>query len=117
MFRIFTKIFDPRWKAFQKRVKALEKADGPYVEKNTEEGYTIFIINRGEQLFYKDRNGAVIVEISLSGQWMDADSIKAWDGCFKMTKKQKSLAINRICRFFAKYCGFTVEVMSGGTDR
>lgn len=80
---------------------------GTYVEINSE-GYLIVIICRGEQLLYTDENGALILEISIPGKWVDTNSIGKWDEVRRVSELQRVVVFERIKRYFQKFQGFDV---------
>lgn len=104
------RMFNPRWHLLKKEI-ALQHA-GPYVEKNSA-GYTIAIICRGEQLLYTDENGALVLEISINGKWVDAASITKWNEIGQVTKGQRLMVIERVKKYFETSQGFSIKVIIG----
>ena len=110
MISALLRMLNPRWHLI--KCEVARQHTGPYVEKNVI-GYTIAIICRGEQLLYADMNGSLIVEISIPGKWIDADSIRKWDETRNVSDVQRSMVVDRIKEYFTKIHEVGVDVING----
>lgn len=104
------RIFFPRWYILKEEVA--RQHTGPYAERNSA-GYTVAIICRGEQLLYTDENGALVLEISIPGKWVDAASIKKWDEVGNVSEDQRSMIIERVQKYFETVQGFSIKIING----
>lgn len=103
------RMLNPRWHLIKAEV-ARHHA-GPYVEENVL-GYSIAIIYRGEQLLYTDSNGALIVEISVPGKWVDAASIRKWNEIQRVSAVQRKMILNRIEEYFKNTQKLSIDVIN-----
>lgn len=88
-------------------------APGPGTE--TTADYSIRIVDRGEQLSYIDTaRGEVVVEISIPGNWIDADSIRQWDRARAVDDADKPLILERIVNFWKRPTGIEPRVIHAG---
>jgi hypothetical protein len=94
--------------------KPVPRTDHGSREEVEREGYSIRIINRGEQLSYIDATlGEVVAEIFIPSAWIDADSIKLWDGERPVTGEQRAVILERIARFWPTRCDTPLRVIHG----
>src|SRR5262245_49202349 len=69
-----------------------------------EEGnkYGIYIVDRGELLFYQENEKALFVEISARYALINPDTINGWDNGHKITAAETPALVERIQYFYKK---------------
>jgi hypothetical protein len=97
-------LIDPRWWCLKK--KFILKFSGEFSEINNENGYVIAIVTRGEQLLYEDVIGAVTLNISLSGCWVQKPL--EYELC---SAERIALILNRVESYFENYQGISVQAI------
>lgn len=109
MKKITEMTYDPA--ALGQRVPRRDHGSRETVERD---GYSIQIINRGEQLSYIDAAlGGVVAEIFIPDNWIDADSIKLWDDERPVTDDQRALILSRVARFWPKSSDQPLRIIHG----
>ena len=87
--------YDPAM-VFSKRVPRRDHGSRADVERD---GFSVQVINRGEQLSYIDaERGEVIAEISIPTDWIDAESLDVWDfdAARPITDAQRAQILERV---------------------
>jgi len=108
MKKISRGFYDP---ALARRTPLRDHGSRDAVERD---GYSIQIINRGEQLSYIDAAlGEVVAEIFIPDNWIDADSIKLWDGARPVTQEQRAVILERVARFWPRTSDQPLQVIHG----
>ncbi len=111
MVKVTRGVCDPAM--FSKRVPRRDHGSRADVERD---GFSIRIINRGEQLSYIDAAlGEVVAEIFIPTHWIDADSLELWDfePARPITDDQRALILDRIVRWWAERNQAVLQVIHG----
>lgn len=89
----------------------IDKSTGKIIENNLFEGYKIRIIERGERLFYQQKEKALICEIQIRNGSIFSSSIKKWDDDSIVTEEEKRTILERIKSYFINYQQITFPII------
>ena len=94
--------------------KNVPRRDHGSREEVERDGYSVRVINRGEQLSYIDAElGEVVAEIFIPTAWIDADSIRLWDNERAVTDEQRAVILARVADYWQRKNGNTLRVIHG----
>jgi len=77
-------------------------------------GYSVQIVNRGEQLSYIDAHlGEVVAEVSIPANWIDAESLDRWDFdvARPISDAQRAQILERVGAWWQGDCGMPLRVI------
>lgn len=115
MKKITKTTYDPA--AFAPRIPRRDHGSRVDVERD---GFSVQIINRGEQLSYIDAvHGEVVAEISIPANWIDAESLDVWDfdAARRITDAQRSQILERIVAWWQASNQRTLRVIRKSAQR
>jgi hypothetical protein len=109
MKKITQGFYDPA--LFGKRTPLRDHGSREAVERD---GYSVRVINRGEQLSYIDAVlGEVVAEIFIPNNWIDADSIKLWDDERPVTPDERAVILERVANHWQDKNNHPLRVIHG----
>ena len=74
----------------------------------------IWILNRGEQLFFCTKGKAIICEISTAYDFLEVKSIKKWDDGTKISDDEKRIILQTISDFWLSRNGTKIKLLGKG---
>lgn len=80
-----------------------ENAVGSRVEVNDADGYRIWIVSRGQELFYHSGDRAFLCDFDPYASGVMVSSIRKWDDGTQVSQEDKDLFVKRLKSYFLRY--------------